>query len=259
MGTWGVGIFQNDVGDDIKMEYTNKLKLGKSSENAFEELMSENSDLLNDPDDACDFWLALSSIMYDYGRLTDIVKDKALGIIESDDEMMRWSGTDVNKRKKELIKLKEKLSSEPKPEKIVTVLKKYTTKWKANEIYYAKVKDICKSENEGFVIFLVHDTIECDLRINGLGDILPITYMKYSEMEPKSINDIDNIPFIKNYTLKGISYYKFLWISDGFKKANSKFVLLGNKVFEKPDNNTEMTHIDRLNAMTFLNRIPEYI
>ena len=259
MGTWGVGIFQNDIGDDIKTEYINKLKLGKNSENIFEELMSENRELLNDPDDACDFWLALSSVMYDYGRLTDNVKNKALEIIESEDEIMRWAGTDVNKRKKELIKLKEKLTSEPMLEKKVTVLKKYMTKWKANEIYYAKVKDICKSENEGFVIFLVHDTIEYDLRINGLGDILPITYMKYSETEPNNIDDIDNISFIKNYTLQNIPHYRFLWISDGFKKVNSKFVFLGSKDFERPDNNIEMTYIDKLNSMAFLNRIPEYI
>ncbi len=31
MGTWGTGIFQNDVGDDVKTDYINKLKLGKSS------------------------------------------------------------------------------------------------------------------------------------------------------------------------------------------------------------------------------------
>ena len=30
MGTWGPGIFQNDVADDLKRVYIEKLKLGKN-------------------------------------------------------------------------------------------------------------------------------------------------------------------------------------------------------------------------------------
>lgn len=38
MGCWGGGIFQNDVADDVRTDYRNKLRLGKSDEEALKEL-----------------------------------------------------------------------------------------------------------------------------------------------------------------------------------------------------------------------------
>ena len=80
MGTWGTGIFQNDVADNVKTVYVSKLKIGKSDEEAVEELIAENTELLSDNEDTLDFWLALSSVMYDHGRLNEKVKSKA-GVI----------------------------------------------------------------------------------------------------------------------------------------------------------------------------------
>ena len=90
MGTWGTGIFQNDIGDDVKTSYINKLKLGKNSEKALEELISENQEVLQDSEENFDFWFALSSVMYDYGRLTENVKNKVLAMIDSEEELNRW-------------------------------------------------------------------------------------------------------------------------------------------------------------------------
>lgn len=259
MGTWGTGIFQNDVGDDIKTDYINKLKLGKCSEKALEELIFENQELLKDSEEAFDFWFALSSVMYDYGRLTETVKNKVLAMIDSEEELKRWSGTNLNKRKKELLKLKEKITSDPKPEKKVSVLKRYITKWAKNDIYYAKISDICNSDKEGFLVFLVHDIIEYDARLKGLGDQLPVTYVKYLKTEPNSIEDIDKEPFVKNFDYGDDVGYKFLWLSDGFKKASSKFVFWGNQEIEKPDTDVEMSFNDKLRSMLFLSNIPQYI
>ena len=259
MVTWGTGIFQNDVGDDVKTDYINKLKLGKSSEKALEELLSENQELINDSEEAFDFWFALSSVMYEYGRLTANVKNKALDMIDSEEELKRWSGKDIDKRKKELIKLKEKITSNPKPEKKVTVIKRYVTKWSKNDIYYAKISDICNSDYEGFIAFLVYDIIEFDARIKGLGDQLPVTYVKLLKSEPNSIEDIDKEPFAERYKFVDDIGYKFLWLSDGFKRANSKFVFLGNHDFIKPDTDDEMSYNDKLKAMEFLNNIPNYL
>ncbi|EWM54963.1 hypothetical protein [Ruminococcus flavefaciens] len=259
MGTWGTGIFQNDIGDDIKTAYVNKLKLGRSNEEALNELLSENQELLKDTEDSCDFWLALSSVMSDYGRLTEEVKNKALDVLDSENEMSRWSGAELNKRKKELDKLREKLLSEPKPEKKVTVPKKYVTSWSANEIYYAKVSDICKSDKEGFIVFLVHDIIEYDVRLEGLGDTLPVTYLKYVKTKPESIEDTDNEPFMPCYSVRDDAAYKFLWLSNGLKKAESKAVLLGRRDFSRPDGGGKMSFDDRLRSMMYIERINDMI
>ena len=34
MDSWGADIFQNDISEDVRLDYTNKLKLGKSDEDA---------------------------------------------------------------------------------------------------------------------------------------------------------------------------------------------------------------------------------
>ena len=41
MGTWGVGIYQNDISADVKEDYIAKLKSGKSDEVALKEILSE--------------------------------------------------------------------------------------------------------------------------------------------------------------------------------------------------------------------------
>ena len=38
MGTWGVGIYQNDISADVKEDYIAKLKSGKSDEVALKEI-----------------------------------------------------------------------------------------------------------------------------------------------------------------------------------------------------------------------------
>ena len=49
MGTWGVGIYQNDISADVKEDYIAKLKSGKSDEVALKEILSEyfNSSLIS--------------------------------------------------------------------------------------------------------------------------------------------------------------------------------------------------------------------
>lgn len=75
MGSWGTGIFQNDVSEEVRTDYRNKLKLGKSDEEALKELLDDSQEYLKEDDDRYDFWFALSSVMYDLGRLTNEVKN----------------------------------------------------------------------------------------------------------------------------------------------------------------------------------------
>ena len=259
MGTWGIGIFQNDVADNVKTVYVNKLKIGKSDEEALEELIAENTELLSDNEDALDFWLALSSVMYDYGRLNEKVRTKALALIESDDDSERWTEKENSKRKCELEKLKTKLCSEMPARKKVAVTKKFECKWNKNDIYFAEIKAICDSDREGYFILCVADKVKFDVRIKGLEDILPVTYLKFSPELPDNIKEIDDLPFIMNCKRDDSEEYRFLWLYDGFSRIKSKFVFSGNYDFRRPDKKDTLSFDDKLYIMENWHNIAQYI
>ena len=259
MGTWGTGIFQNDVADNVKTVYVSKLKIGKSDEEAVEELIAENTELLSDNEDTLDFWLALSSVMYDHGRLNEKVKSKALALIGSNDDSERWTEKEYIKRKSELEKLKAKLCSEMPARKKVAVTRKFESKWNKNDIYFAEIKAICDSDREGYFIFCIADKVEFDARINGLEDILPVTYLKYSLKLPDDLKEIDELPFIMRCKRDDCEEYRFLWLYDGFSRIKSKFVFAGNYDFRRPDKKSEVSFDDKLYIMENWRRVGEYI
>ena len=90
MGHWGIGLFQNDIGVEARDLYISLLKSGSSDEDAYRSVINELNDYIQDEDDSVDFWLALASIMFDYGRLTDEVRIKANYIIDGNADSERW-------------------------------------------------------------------------------------------------------------------------------------------------------------------------
>ena len=52
MGTWEVGIYQNDLSADVKDDYISKLKAGKSDEQALAEMLDEYKEEADDIQDA---------------------------------------------------------------------------------------------------------------------------------------------------------------------------------------------------------------
>lgn len=70
MGTWEAEIFRNDVSEDVMTDYKNKLKIGRTDEDALKELLAESEEYLTDDEDKFDFWFGLALIMSDLGRLT---------------------------------------------------------------------------------------------------------------------------------------------------------------------------------------------
>ena len=257
MGTWGTGIFQNDVADDVKTAYISKLRIGKSDEEALEEIVSENADILSDKDDALDFWFALSSVMYDYGRLSEDVRCKAMALLGSDSDSERWDEKELRKRKAELEKLKSKLNAQMPPRKKVAVTRRFECPWNKNDIFFAEINSICGSEKQGFLVFCVYGTVLFDARIDGLGDILPVTYLKYTRELPDDLREIDDLPFIMMH--KERNDYRFLWLYDGFSRIKKKFVFGGNYDFRRPDTKDSITFDDELYIMENWHNIDRYI
>ena len=141
MGTWGVGLFQDDVTCDIKEEYLNRLRIGYTNEEATEEVIDYNVDSVEDEEEAPLFWFALADIQWRYGRLLTEVKRIAMEYLKSGEDLER---SKINKklykkRKFVLEELEEKLNSPMPPERKVSKL--YLTKaaWRPGDLLLYKI------------------------------------------------------------------------------------------------------------------------
>ncbi len=234
MGTWGPGIFQNDVADDLKRVYIEKLKLGKSDDEALSETISYLADYAEDEEDSIDFWLGLASVMFDYGRLTDPIKKKALQIIDSSVDLERWDECDKKRRQVIIVELKDKLNSEQPERKKVSVAKRKIPEIKPNDIWCFKLK----GDNPYYVLILVDSWIKYDLRVDNLGDQCPIIYIKISDHIPDDIEEVDNMPFFcsDSYLWRNIDKCEKRVVMNhrGFNKIKSRLSFIGNFSFHRP-------------------------
>ena len=89
MGTWGTSLYDNDSTSDIRGDFLDKLKRGKTNEEATKELVDENMNT-GDTEEEPLFWFALADTQWNYGRLLPEVKEKALFYLSQDKEWERW-------------------------------------------------------------------------------------------------------------------------------------------------------------------------
>lgn len=121
MGTWGTSIFSDDLALDVKGAFKDKIAFGQSAVDATAELLIEYNDVIEDSDESCVFWLALSLVQWQLGRLQENVKNKSLEIIKTGKDLERWKENpkEFKKRKAVLEKLKvQLLSKQPVAKKI---------------------------------------------------------------------------------------------------------------------------------------------
>jgi len=124
VGARGVAIFSDDVACDVRDAYRDLLADGYSGKEATNRLLDKFKEESKDYDDGPIFWLALAKLQWQYGRLEDRVKAKALKLIESGVAINGWNQRAVNprdgvRRQDVLEKLREQLCSpQPAPKKI---------------------------------------------------------------------------------------------------------------------------------------------
>lgn len=133
MGVWGTGLYQDDVTCDVKEEYLNRLRIGMTDEDAIIDLIESNEDF---DDEEGLFYLALADTQWRYGRLTPEIKEKALDYIHSGIDLERWEENHqlIEKRKKVLKEVEEKLLSEIPPRKNVGKVRFERAKWNEGDI-----------------------------------------------------------------------------------------------------------------------------
>lgn len=119
---------------DIRNEYINRLRIGKSNEVVTSELIEEYQRDIGDAIDLVIFWLSLAEVQWDYGRLIPQVREATLKSVETIDL------DKVEKSvKKDILKILNKINLPQKPERKVGKLKMYRTKLKLGDIYAYKV------------------------------------------------------------------------------------------------------------------------
>lgn len=249
MGNWGPGIYQNDISEDIRVDYKNKLKAGISDIDALNEILADGIEYSEDDDDKFDFWFALASIMSDMGRLTEDVKNTAVELIDSGEDLLRFKDnkSELKMRRKVLEKLREKLVGKQPERKRIPVIKAFLCPWKQNDVFIYKLDSECYKDKpyfNKFVVLLVDELVNYDVDI-PLGDMLPITYLKICSDYPTLAEDIDNSPFIPQRMIFYLNNpkknrlereHRFMWYRNGFKKNALRFELWGNYEFTRPYN-----------------------
>jgi hypothetical protein len=134
MGTWGTGLYSDDLACDLRDEYRDLVAEGASADAVVDALLGEYADSSTDQDEAGVFWLTLADVSWRLGRLQPRVLERALVLIESGQDLDRWTGRDRSKREAVLRTLRAKLlSPQPAPRKL-TVRPRHETDWRVGEV-----------------------------------------------------------------------------------------------------------------------------
>ena len=231
MGTWGTGIYDDDVSSDVKYEYVDMLRQGVSNEEATQKLI--NSWDTEDIEEGPIFWFALANIQWDYGRLLEYVKEEALKHIRNELELERWKDNKelYQKRKEVLEKLEKKLNTPMPEEKKISKYRNYICPWEIGDVYAYEIKENEKYKGRYLVFIKVNQNIYAP------HNICPIVYV-YNKIFNKvpQIEDLKDVKYLPQFYVvnayKGIYdnilYKCLIDISIGKKRYIKDCVYIGN-------------------------------
>ena len=201
MGAWGANLYQDDVALDVKDEYKDNLRRGKTNEETMQEIIDKYQELLEDEEDRGVFWLALADTQWNLGRLDEQVKKQALEIIELGIDLKRWESNEklYNKRKEILEKLKEKLLSPQPEEKRMPKYRTYKCEWENGDVFAYQLKSEYAKEQgleDRYLIIQKIDEIDwypCST--------IPLVRVKITEDKtiPKTEKEIDELEYIQTW------------------------------------------------------------
>ena len=241
MGAWGTLLYANDSASDIRGDYVDKLRCGKTNEEVTREIIEENRDIMGDAEEEPLFWFALADTQWNYGRLLPQVKEKALFYLSQDKELERWKESgekQLNAWKKTLDALKEKLESPQPSVKKVSKYRLYQCKWKLGDVFaYRFISEYSKAKNfyNHYIIFRKVSEDFC-----WPGHIVPVVQV-YKWIG----KDIPAIESLVNKSLLEQRFYPNVLESKPNKKKEFKIKLLSTSQNVIPKDN-----------LSFLGNIP---
>jgi len=123
MGTWGVAISSNDTYADIYGEFVDLYNEGLDVPEITLKLISENQEIVQETDEANNFWFAIGKAQWEYKQLDSQVLDQIKAIVYNGSDLKVWenlgaSEKELKKRQEVLEKFLDTLLSERKKPKI---------------------------------------------------------------------------------------------------------------------------------------------
>ena len=109
MGTWGTGIFDDDLAADIQGDFDQALEDGLTVKEATQRVIEAYQEVLEDEDEGPVVYLALATLQLEQDELQPEIRKKALEIIETGKGLARWEeagGEELAERKQVLEDLK---------------------------------------------------------------------------------------------------------------------------------------------------------
>ena len=231
MGTWNMTLYGNDTTADIKGDYIEALKRGKSNQEAITLVLNKNKDVFGDPEEEPLLWFALSDTLWDYGRLTEEIKQKALSFLNNNYEMICMEGAsvqDVNSWKETLSNLKIKLNSKQPKEKKVNKYRLYKCEWHLGDVFAYQFKSDYSKEKGFYNKYLFFRKVSQAERHPG--HIVPVIQLyKYVGNELLSINDLEKIDLLEiGFFSTALKFYP-----NSKKIYNATFINTSRKVIPK--------------------------
>ncbi|GMU81465.1 MAG: hypothetical protein AMXMBFR47_13360 [Planctomycetota bacterium] len=138
MGTFGAGIFDDDLALDVREIFREFIAEGDPPEVATRKVKAEFEDSIGDPDEEPTFWLALAATQSGCGRLMTTVRDRAVKLIDRGGDLHRWEDEGVDPkdraaRQRALARLRTKLLGPQRKPMKLRLAQKQTTEWKIGD------------------------------------------------------------------------------------------------------------------------------
>lgn len=226
MGAWGSGLYSDDVAEDIRGMYADKLHRGKNGDQASKEMIAEFEWAWDDEDDAPAFWFALADTQWNYGRLQEEVKKQAMQYLDDPGSLERWEMENpkmAKKRKEVLDKLREKLNTPQPPEKKVSQYRLYHCQWKLGDMYaYQLEGEYAGKRGLKGRYLLFHKVAEATW---WPGHVIPVVYVRLTadDQLPRTMEEAEKSEYIQIFFMNSKDSFNKRIIYEREKLENKKY------------------------------------
>jgi len=207
MGAWGAKLYQDDIAEDVKGQFKDLLRRGKTTEEITKQMINDYSVEIGDSDDSPVFWFALADTQWNLGRLMPEVREQALELLDRGYDLARWQEENPKLaviREKVLKELQQKLNSPQPPEKKISQYRLYKCKWNIGDVFAYQFNGIYAKENGYYQKYVYF--VKILEQLWHPGHIVPRVYF-YKKLDDviSSVNSFGNIEYIPQF-FKPVAY-----------------------------------------------------
>ena len=244
MGTWGKDLYKDDYVLDIRNDYIEGLKEGETADKLNERLVKYYACKNSDENESLTFWIVLADVQWEYGRLAEEIKRKAVEILSNEKMFDKWAagfGELRDARKNQGLKILEKIQS-PQPKiKRISNRKSVSDNWYIGDVFQYKIvmgdeekylyyvkcgEDVVNNNLIGSEIMLYRGIYERPQKFEELIKKMfcPVYPPKYYENKDVLDGTFDGVGLL----YKGGIIYRLLIVSRITKKVAANIKHIGN-------------------------------